>query len=78
MTRFHHGMNLRDFEREFLAVEGLIVSVRRTGERRYSHPLISRRPRINGRRKDAPRDLTQFAMEIERLINERAVNDDHF
>lgn len=78
MSRFHYGMNLREFDREFRALQGVIVLKRGTGERVYLHHLMQRRPRINGRRKDTPRDLTLFGMEIERFLNQQAANDDKY
>ena len=78
MSRFHYGMNLREFEREFRALDGSVTPKRGTGERVYTHPLMQRRPRVNARRKDAPRDLTLFGMEIEHLLDQRPANDNKY
>ncbi len=68
MSSLHHGMNLFALHRHFLAIGGTIKPVRRTGEIRYSHPLMLQRPRADGRRKDAPRHLVAFVIEVERRI----------
>ena len=66
MAPLHHGMNLSALNRYFRALGGTIEPVRRTGEIRYSHHLVSQRPRADGRRKDAPRHMVAFVMEVER------------
>lgn len=68
MAPLHHGMNLSSLNRYFIALGGTIEAVRRTGEIRYSHQLVAQRPRADGRRKDAPRHLVAFVMEVERRI----------
>lgn len=69
----HHGCNIANLIR--LAPElGISVEpVRRTGELRFTHPLIGPRPRINGRRKDAPRALTDFFAKAQQLGSSRHI-----
>jgi hypothetical protein len=62
-----HGCNLADLIRHARRLGITIEPVRRTGELRFSHPRIPRRPRVNGRRKDSPRVVTDFFAEAERL-----------
>lgn len=63
----HHGCNIATLIRRAPDLGISIEPVRRTGELRFTHPQIGRRPRVNGRRKDAPRALTDFFEEVERL-----------
>jgi len=74
-TSVHHGMNRADLDRELIAIGGTISCLRRTGEIVYEHPALEGRPRANGRRKDAPRRLTQFVMDVIRALDGEAAND---
>lgn len=40
--------------------------LRRTGEIQFSHPSQADRPRVNGRRKDAPRHASAFVVRVYR------------
>lgn len=62
-----HGCNLADAIRRALDLGISVQPVRRTGELRFTYPLLPDRPRVNGRRKDAPRALTDFVTRVERL-----------
>lgn len=70
MSRFHYGMNSRDFDREFRQLGGFVEAVRRTGERRYSHPRVATTVRADGRRKDTPMHVVKFGREVERLLSD--------
>lgn len=70
MAPLHYGMNLSALNRYFVSLGGSIEAVRRTGEIRYSHRLVLQRPRADGRRKDAPRHLVSFVMEVERRMRQ--------
>ena len=67
MSAFHYGMNLREFDTEFVRLGGTIQPLRRTGERQYRHPFMERAFRLNGRRKDAPRHAVKCGMRVEGL-----------
>lgn len=62
-----HGKNLTELIRQAPQLGISVHPVRRTGELRFTHPLILSRPRVNGRRKDSPRVLTQFFSQVEQL-----------
>jgi hypothetical protein len=63
----HHGMNLRD---ALIAAEELglrVVKVNRTGETDVLGCIAGvrrKRVRVNRRRKDAPRQLTNFLLKV--------------
>ncbi len=64
----NYGENLA---RLLVHARGLGIQVhplRRTGELQLSHWSQSERPRLNGRRKDAPRHATSFVLRVERLL----------
>jgi hypothetical protein len=44
-----------------------IEDVRKTGEYRFRHPLMSKPCRVDGRRKDAPRHLCVWLRQLARL-----------
>ena len=77
-TDVHHEMNRADLDRILVALGGHIVILRKTGDIAYSHRLLSRRPRGNRRRKDAPRHLTQFVLDVIRALDTQAANDDTY
>jgi hypothetical protein len=60
------GANLRDALAEARALGCVVKDVRRTGEKRVSHPSIAATVRINGRRKDTPRKLTCMLRRVKR------------
>jgi hypothetical protein len=69
MADIHRGMTLREFEAAFRELGGEIEHVRRTGERRYSHPgLPGRHLTANARRRDASRALVGFGLRVERTL----------
>lgn len=45
-----------------------VCSLRRTGELQLSHWSQPERPRLNGRRKDAPRHASAFVLRVERSL----------
>lgn len=56
----HSGMNLNEALRAACELGCQVKAVRRTGEIRVRHPMLPRYVRVNIRRKDCPRELTQF------------------
>ena len=66
MQRKFTGSNLRDVTAAFRALGGSVCNIRRTGEDIYSHPAAERTVRVNSRRKDAPRALSQMIVKIGR------------
>lgn len=62
MTTQHNftGMNRKQLQRIFEAHGGVVEVVRRTGEHRYRHPLLSSHVTINARRKDTARALSAY------------------
>jgi hypothetical protein len=61
----HHGTNLAELlaHARDLGIE--VNHLRRTGEIQLSHPSQPKRPRLNGRRKDAPRCASSFVNRVE-------------
>ena len=59
---FTTGMNLNKLIPMFRSIGGDVAAVRRTGEQRFSHPGVPQTPKCNGRRKDAPRHIVEFAI----------------
>jgi len=59
---FAKGMNTRELIRGLHRIGGNAAPVRRTGELRFSHPNLPATPRCNGRRKDAPKHIVDFAI----------------
>ena len=62
-----HGKNLSTLVRAAPHLGVNVAPVHRTGELRFSHPQVQTTVRVNGRRKDAPRALTGFFTQVERL-----------
>ena len=60
--------NRRKLEQYFLGLGGSISNIRKTGEVRYSHPLLAHTVRGNNRRKDASQTLVNFVREVERAM----------
>ena len=77
MSVTRHGVNRRELDRRLIELGGTVVFLKRTGEVQYLHPALPERPRANGRRKDAPRHLTQFVMRLERIVGKNAANEDN-
>ena len=77
MTKIHSGMNRAELDRELINLGGEVLLARRTGEVVYTHPALPDRARANGRRKDAPRRLTQFVKEVIREMNRAKAANDH-
>ena len=63
----HHGMNLLDALREARSLGVRAEPVRRTGEVRFTHPLLPRPVTVNIRRKDASRATVGFLMKVAAL-----------
>lgn len=58
-----YGINRKKLDRIFVRHGGKVSNVQRTGEIRYTHPLMSNRPRADKRRKDAASHLVDFVRE---------------
>ena len=70
MTDIHRGMSLREFEAAFRELGGEIKHVRRTGERRYSHPTLPNRHITAGaRRRDASLALVSLGLRVQRAAH---------
>lgn len=64
----HFGINRRELDVLLREIGGRVEHLRRTGEVAYFHPLMSDRPKADGRRKDAPAQLVRFVRRaIERI-----------
>lgn len=57
------GINRKGLDRILVRNGGSFFNVPRTGEIRYTHPLMPNQPRANKRRKDAPKHLVDFVRE---------------
>jgi len=64
MSRLPHGSNLKKVLRDLRTRGCDVQKVRRTGEIRVRHPSAKKPVRVNGRRKDAPRELTSFLRKL--------------
>lgn len=64
------GRNRRDVDELFLDLGGEITHLRRTGEDLYRHPLLPKPVRVNRRRKDAPRSLSQAVHRLLRITRQ--------
>ena len=71
-----YGVNRRELDRFFKKLGGEVIPLRRTGEVQYVHPLFARRPRADGRRKDAPRHLVRFVLDVVGSVDVVAANDE--
>lgn len=67
-----HTSDARHADQVWLLLGGRIEPIRRTGEHSYTHPLIERPLRTNGRRHDVPAKLLTL---INRVMKMRAAND---
>jgi hypothetical protein len=72
------GIDRRRLDAVLRSLGGRVEVVRRTGEIRYSHPLLAESPRADGRRKDASKRLSQFVCKIEKLMVSEPANDPHW
>lgn len=61
------GRNRREIDELFRNLGGEITELRRTGENLYRHPLLPKPVRVNRRRKDAPRSLSQAVHQLLRI-----------
>ncbi len=48
---------MREFDKKWRKQGGTVRHVRRTGEKRYTHPALPQPIAVNGRRRDVPRKL---------------------
>jgi hypothetical protein len=64
------GMDLRKALVLARSLDCHVRPVKRTGETRVSHRSISKSIKINGRRNDCPRALTQFLRALLRTAND--------
>lgn len=71
-TNAVHTSDARHADHVWLLLGGRIEPIRRTGENSYTHPLIERPLRTNGRRCDVPAKLLTL---INRVMKMRAAND---
>lgn len=67
-----HTSDARHADQVWLMLGGRIEPIRRTGENSYTHALIERPLRTNGRRHDVPAKLLTL---INRLLRLQAAND---
>ena len=58
------GINRRHLDRLLRNLGGSVVSLNRTGEIQYSHPMLAETPRADGRRKDAAMNLVMFVRRV--------------
>lgn len=72
LTRAIHTSDARHADQVWLLLGGHIEPIRRTGENSYTHALIERPLRTNGRRHDVPAKLLTL---INRVLKIRAAND---
>lgn len=56
----HQGMNLLNAVRAARRLGGRVELLRKTGEYRFSHPLVPTRVKCNCRRKSASRKTVRF------------------
>ena len=63
----HYGMSLSDLHRVATRLGVEIRKLPCTGEVSYIYPGINVRPRINVRKKDAPRFAIRFVMKVAEL-----------
>jgi hypothetical protein len=67
-----HGMNRRDLDRFWVAMDGVVEPMKGTGEARYVDPVTRTRSRVfNARKKSASRDLVNFVRTAIRLRAEQ-------
>ena len=64
----NHGMNLAELLADARTLGITVRPLRRTGELQLSHPSQPDRPRLNGRRKDAPRHASHFVARVAMAI----------
>ena len=76
MLVIHYGIDRRCLDAYFRGLGGEIIYLRRTDEVQYVHPLIPHRPHANARRKDAPRHLVHFVLQVVHLVETKAANDE--
>ncbi len=70
-----HGMNLDRAIRFARDLGASVDPMRRTGEIRFSHPLMACPcGRVNGRRKDAPRSVTGWLKDLWVICQSRAAS----
>ena len=68
-----YGTNRKEIERLLLALGGAVHWVRRTGDRRYTHPAVGGiGVKANGRRKDSTRLVVAFVREVQKALAERS------
>ena len=72
ILRAIHTSDARHADQIWLMLGGRIEPIRRTGENAYTHPLLERPLRTNGRRNDVPAKLLTL---INRLVRMHAAND---
>ncbi|GAB4545231.1 MAG: hypothetical protein Tsb0013_02910 [Phycisphaerales bacterium] len=66
-VQISHGMNLKDGLALARTMGCWVAPRRRTGEIQIVDPASRKRVLVNGRRKDAPRALTQFLKAMARI-----------
>lgn len=65
-----HGQDLAKLIAHARTLGITVRPLRRTGELQFSHPSVPTRPRVNGRRKDAPRHASSFVDLVEKRLEE--------
>jgi hypothetical protein len=68
IIHFDSGANLDDAIELAVTLGCEVKSVRRTGEIKVKHPDLPKSVRVNGRRKDCPRQLSCY---LKRLLSTR-------
>jgi hypothetical protein len=64
----NHGSNLAKLVAHARGLGVDVCALRRTGELQFSHWSQQDRPRLNGRRKDAPRHASVFVRRVEQCL----------
>jgi hypothetical protein len=69
IIQIHHGINLRDAINIARKLGCSAMPKHRTGEYTLRHSAVAGRIVFNGRRKDAPREVTQWLRRLVRVIS---------
>lgn len=70
-NRIPAGGNLADREKDARKLGCIVGPVAGTGEIRFQHPMIAESVRVDGRRKDAPRQLTCWLNKLARVLSNK-------
>lgn len=64
----NHGQDLTKLVAHARTLGITVRPLRRTGELQFFHPSQMERPRVNGRRKDAPRHASSFVNRVQKSL----------